>query len=92
MFYNCPSLVNVKLGDEITSIEDGAFELCTSLVSIEIPTSVLSIKDEAFKFCTYLNSISYNGTMAEWNDIEKGVDWEPTNSYTVYCTDGNITK
>ena len=56
-------------------------------------TSVEVIEREAFRHCSNLKFICYSGTMAEWNAIEKGTDWDAgTGNYTVYCSDGTITK
>lgn len=60
---------------------------------ITIPDSVTSIGDFAFDGCTGFTSITFNGTMAQWNAIEKGQYWAgyPGN-YTIHCTDGDISK
>jgi len=40
-----------------------------------------------------LESITYTGTKAEWNLIDKGSNWdENTPGYTIHCTDGDIEK
>jgi len=54
---------------------------------------VTSIGNWAFTYCTGLTEIHYGGTKAQWNAIGKGVDWnDGTGSYTVYCTDGDISE
>ena len=92
-FSNCSSLTSVTIPDSVTSIGYGAFDGCTSLTSVTIPDSVTSIGDYAFYYCSSLTSINYNGTMDQWNAISKGSDWNSsTGRYTIYCTDGNISK
>ena len=39
------------------------------------------------------SKIIYNGTIAEWNAIEKEEGWDSNNdNYIIYCTDGEINK
>ena len=92
-FYDCRSLTSITIPDGVTSIGNNAFYRCTSLVSITIPDSVTSIGNYAFYDCTSLTSINYNGTIEQWNIIKKYDYWNSiTANYTVYCTDGEITK
>ena len=99
MFYYCENLTNVVIPNSVTSIYPEAFCGCNSLTSIAIPKEVTSIYNEAFVNCKNLTSILYNGSVSEWNKINFGSTWFPTNGpsysytpveYTVYCTDGNI--
>ena len=92
-FSGCTSLESVTIGNSVTSIGYFAFKDCTSLVNITIPDSVTSIGDYAFKDCTSLETINYSGTKIHWIAISKGSYLnDNTGSYTVYCTDGNISK
>lgn len=44
-------------------------------------------------YYTSLTSITFNGTKAQRNAISKGSKWDnSTGSYTIHCTDGNISK
>ena len=92
-FAYCTSLKLVRLPEGVRTIEGSAFAHCTSLERIYIPHSVTKINAKILYNCTSLKQIIYNGTVEEWNAIEKGVDWDTgTGSYTVYCTDGKIVK
>jgi len=92
-FTGCDSLTSITIGNSVTSIGFAAFLDCSSLTSITIGNSVTSIGRSAFKSCSRLTSITFNGTVEQWNAISKGSDWnESTGKYTVYCTDGNISK
>ena len=61
-----------------------------SLTTLTMPKGIICIGDMAFVSCSSL-VISYNGTMAEWNGIYKGVYWKKdSRSVTVECLDGSF--
>lgn len=92
-FGSCYNLTRVIIPYGVTSIGESAFYFCESLMSITIPNSVTSIGSSAFLRCTELSRINYEGTIEQWNAIEKVVGWNrDTGSYTIYCTDAEITK
>ena len=92
-FFGCSDLTSITIPDGVTSIGDSAFWHCSSLTSITIPDSVTSIGEKAFNNCQNLTSITFQGANALWNTIIKGCDWNAdTGNYTVYCTDGSISK
>jgi len=78
--------------DSVTSIGGRAFEGCRSLTSVEIPDSVTSIGDWAFEWCSSLTSINFNGTVAQWNAITKGSNWNyKVPAKEVVCSDGTVS-
>lgn len=91
-FSGCSSLASINIPDSVTSIGDGAFVECTSLESITIPNSVTSIGKNAFYGCSSLASITYKGTMKQWGEIDKPVDWnlKAKADAVIHCTDGDI--
>ena len=51
------------------------------------------IGNYCFSNCPALVEIVFNGTIEQWNEIEKGEKWdEGTDNYSVICFDGTITK
>lgn len=91
--FNCWRLISVIISDGVTNIVGSAFMYCTSLTSVTIPASVTSIGYGIFYGCKKLTTINYTGTVAQWNAIEFGTDWNKnTGNYTIHCTDGDITK
>ena len=52
------SVINVIIGDSVTSIGSSAFYGCSGLTSITIPDSVTSIGSSAFSGCSGLTSIT----------------------------------
>ena len=102
-FYYCRGLTNITIPDGVTSIGSGAFENCRRLTRITIPEGVTSIADRMLSCCLYLKNIIYKGTMAQWDAMPKGRYWDEDfntgsdadfydDSYTIHCTDGDITK
>ena len=93
-FSGCSALTSITIPNSITSIGYAAFKSCTSLTSVTIPSSVASIGESAFWNCKKLKNITYTGTIADWNNIDKGYDWDrniPANC-VIRCTDGSIDK
>ncbi len=77
----------------VTAIGDFAFYACHNLTDITIPGSVTEIGGWGFGECSLLTDITYAGTIAEWAEINKSEEWDAeTASYTIHCTDGDITK
>ena len=95
-FRECTSLTSITIPLGVTIIDSYAFIDCTNLASITLPQSIVEIGNGAFNDCINLTSITYQGTIAEWNSIDKktGIGaWDKgTGSYVVHCTDGDINK
>ena len=53
-FYQCTSLVKVKINQGVTKLSSNSFRGCTSLVSIEIPDTIGGMGDACFYGCTSL--------------------------------------
>ncbi len=70
-----------------------AFKDRDRLTSVTIPDSVTSIEKEAFYGCSELTDIQFNGSVKDWQAIEKAENWDSyTGDYTITCTDGTIDK
>ena len=81
----------------VTDIISEAFARCKNLTKITLPNSLTRIEDSIFLGSTNLHTIIFKGTKAEWNSISKqnssGHEWyEGSSDFTIYCTDGEITK
>ena len=88
-FGGCTSLTSVVIPDGVASIDNRAFNRCSSLTSVVIPDSVTTIGYRAFYDCDKLSSIAYEGTIAQWNAISKGSEWNDEVPATyVQCSDG----
>ena len=82
----------VELREGTRGIADSAFEYCTNLTTVIIPNSVTSIGIYAFRGCSGLKYVKFEGTVAEWNVIEKGFSWSLSCPFTyVECSDGDVS-
>lgn len=93
VFAGLDGITTVTIPDSVTFIDDEAFKYCENLTTVNLGNGVEHIGVHAFADCSNLTSIIYNGTIEQWNAINKdsGWDWH-TGAYTVYCTDGTISK
>ena len=91
-FYGCSGLTSVTLGKGLSKIGWSAFANCSHLTSVTIPNSVTNIGKFAFLLCAKLKSINFEGTIEQWNAIEKGYNWKGNilSTCKVVCTDGTI--
>ncbi len=86
-FKNCDGIVEATIPEGVVTISDNAFFACKALEKITIPHSVISIGEKAFSNCGVLELISYIGTKAEWEAVEKGKDWNKgAGKHVVDCT------
>lgn len=93
VFSGCVKLTSITIPDSVLKIETMAFGDCTCITNISIPDSVQEIEPLAFYGCVELSEVSYAGTIAQWNLVSKGEDWNTsTGFYTVHCIDGDIMK
>ena len=91
-FLHSTSLTKLVMSCDVKIIDFAAFYNCTSLENVTLPDSIEYLGDLSFNNCTSLSVINFQGTISRWNDIAKEALWNNTGNYTVYCTDGNITK
>jgi hypothetical protein len=92
MFSGCRSLVKIQIPDSVTIIRESAFDGCYMMESVTIPKSVTSIGTCAFSLGNVPLTISYNGTIAQWNELERAEDWYTglQEYYLIYCADGEV--
>ena len=78
--------------DSVTTICNFAFSGCNYLESLAIPVGVKYIGKNIFTNC-YNLQLSYKGTKAQWEAIEKDENWDDSpNGLSVHCTDGDIVR
>lgn len=76
----------------VNHIEVGAFSSNPYLKEITIPKSVLTIDGYIFGQSDNISIINYIGTVAEWNKIEKAINWnaQTDSVFSIVCSDGTI--
>jgi hypothetical protein len=94
-FYNCTSLTNIEIPNNVTSIGYGTFSYCSSLTNIQIPASVISVGKDAFYHCPSLTSVTYLGTKEQALKLDIGSKarkrWREGSAISkIICTDGVI--
>lgn len=90
-FFNCTSLVSITLPNDVEIIGEYAFGSCTKLTSYSLPASLKEIGAYALY---YAQEIDYDGTEAEWDEIDKGGKynrdiWGTVNDLVVNFSDGS---
>ena len=93
-FQECRGLKSVIIGNSVKVIGWSAFQSCTGLTSVTMGNGVKLIDGYAFYNCLNLTTINFNGTIAQWNSIGKGISWiyNRTGNYTIHCIDGDLEE
>jgi hypothetical protein len=90
VFRGCNGLTSAVISDGVIVIGQESFLFCENLTTIVISDSVTNIQRDAFAYSNALNSITFNGTIAQWNAITKGSNWNYNVPAThVHCSDGD---
>ena len=72
-------------------IQDRTFDGCLALQTIEIPVSVKKL-GVAVLAGAGIKTVRYEGTVAQWNAMEKNENWFAVTDLTeVICSDGTVT-
>ena len=92
VYAQCKSLEYAVIPEGVDSLTAREFELCTGLKKISLPSTLKTISGYAvLGLCESIEQIVYNGTVEEWNAIEKSDAWYiATPACKVICTDGEV--
>lgn len=90
-FAFCDNLLSIKVPSEVCTIGASAFEGCSNLQTLYIPHNIEYLNDYCFKDCVSLKTIEFDGTLAQWEQVKKGKNWNEETSFTVVCTDGRTS-
>ena len=90
--FSCSFMYMAPVPAGVTEIGFDAFTHCKWLREVELPADLKTIGENAFAECPDLRDIKFAGTMAEWEAVEKGRNWNSgmTPDITVHCSDGEI--
>ena len=73
IFSSCMKLKTVKINSSV--ISSYTFAFCYALSSLTISVNCKSIGSNIIAYCQYLDTINYEGTIAQWNSIQKPDNW-----------------
>lgn len=73
-FYGCTALSEVTFPASLETIESRAFSFCRNLSEIKLPASLTAIKSSVFDYCSALKTVSYDGSLAQWSQINTDKD------------------
>lgn len=68
-FHNCQDLESITLPASLKTIESSAFGYCRNLSEIRLPTSLTTIEISVFDGCSSLETVFYDGSLAQWSQI-----------------------
>ena len=73
IFSSCMKLKTVKINGSV--ISSYTFAFCYALSNLTISVNCKSIGSNIIAYCQYLDTINYEGTIAQWNSIQKPDNW-----------------
>ena len=80
------ALQAVYLPDSLVRLEGDPFNVCPKLTRVRVGRGIEFIDSSAFYYT--VTDIDYNGTMAEWCQVDR--DGSKNTRITVHCLDGDI--
>lgn len=90
-FMDCKNLVHIKLSNSLQALESFVLCQCERLEHLVIPLSIKRIDNSPFLRCYSLTELTYEGTIAQWNAIEKHIGWNSDKQIVkVNCKNGTI--
>jgi hypothetical protein len=101
----CNGITELVLPNGVEEIDAMAFK-CPNLTTVTLPSSIKRFKSvtytnvydmetitKALIFGSEIKTIYFDGTMNEWNAIDKDTDWNPVGKrVTIICHDGLLTN
>ena len=84
------NLEKITLSENVKNIVFYAFSDCAKLDSVTFGKGIKNISKYVFENCKALANITYQGTVAEWEKVDKSDGWaEGVIAQSVVCEDGN---
>ena len=88
-FDGCDSLTSISFPDSVEEVGYNCFWGCYALRSVAFGSGIKKIGGYAFAQCKALKTMTYNGTVEEWSEVDRGLAWLNNTPLTsVTCTDG----
>ena len=89
-FFHCIKLSGITLPQTLVEIGARAFASCTELSSITVPFRISHIRAEAFAG-TAITELSYAGSRADFEKIDRDDFLNGSSITVIHCTDGDLT-
>ena len=91
VFLGCTSLETAIIPDVVKELAICEFQECRNLKTIYLPSTLKKINTDTLWKCDSIEQLHFDGTVAEWNAIEKSEKWyRDVPPFKVICTDGEI--
>lgn len=92
-FAGCDNLISVEIPNGVASIGRSAFADCHNLTNVKIASNVKFIDEGAFYGCSNLRDVYYDGTKAQWEEIEN-IEYSEliSDDITIHYADFAITS
>ncbi len=74
-FYDCTALSEVTFPASLKTIENSAFSGCRKLSEVELPASLTTIQSYVFDRCSALKTVFYDGSLAQWSQVNTSNDF-----------------
>ena len=74
-FNYCTNLSSIRLPSNLKVLNTTMFSYCTALSDVFLPVSLTKIQSGIFFGCYNLTNIHYNGSMAQWSQINTSNDF-----------------
>ena len=74
-FQGCTALSEVTFPASLKTIEKGAFIGCRKLSEVKLPVSLTAIEVYVFDSCSSLETVFYDGSLAQWSQINTSNDF-----------------
>lgn len=88
-FAGVRGLSTIVVPDSVTEIYNSAISYCKDLAHLEIGTGIQKLGSYVFSGNDQLMSISYKGTAAQWDSIDKDSGWDTELDHPkIVCKDG----
>ena len=68
-FHFCTNLSSIRLPSNLEVLNAEMFSYCTALSDVFLPASLKAIQSYVFGGCSDLKTVSYDGSLAQWSQI-----------------------
>ena len=87
------AITSLAISEGVTLLSGRLVERSVNLTSLTICSTITRIQDQPISGCLNLKDIYFNGTIEQWNQIEKEDNWdENSGDYVIHCINGDISK